>query len=261
MDLRELAVSTPHSPRHPWETSRLEVVWNLMGPVFREMGREIVILDVGSGDAFVINALANRLPEAQCLAVDIFYSEEDLENLRERYPRVQFFSQVEEALSQVEKVHLVTLLDVVEHVEDDRGLLSGLVGQDEIHADTRFLITVPAYEDLFTTHDVFMGHFRRYTNASLKQVLADSGLSPIRTGYFFFSLLMPRMLKAFREKILVPPDDPPRESDLTAWRGGRFSATVIKQILLLDFHLGRILRKIGLNLPGLSNFCLCRPTA
>jgi trans-aconitate methyltransferase len=260
MDLRELAVSTPHSSRHPWETSRLEVVWKLMEPVFRDLGREIGILDVGSGDACVINALAHRLPGARCLAVDIFYSEEDLADLRERYPRVEFFTQVEEALSLVEEVHLVTLLDVIEHVEDDRGLLSGLVGHKKIHSGTRFLITVPAFEDLFTTHDVFMGHFRRYTNGSLKKVLAESGLSPVQTGYFFFSLLMPRLLKAIREKKRTPPEKPPRESDLTAWKGGRFSAAVIKRILLVDFYVGRIFRKVGLNLPGLSNFSLCRPS-
>jgi len=260
MDLRELAVSTPQSPRHPWETSRLEVVWNLLGPVFRKSGREIVILDVGSGDAFVINALANRLPEARCLAVDIFYSDEDLEDLRKRYPRVQFFTRVEEALRRVDEVHLVTLLDVIEHVEDDRALLSGLVAHEKIGPDTHFLITVPAFQDLFTTHDVFMGHFRRYTNISLKKVLVESGLSPVRTGYFFFSLLMPRLLKAFREKRINSPGAPPEESDLTAWKGGVFSASVIKQILLFDFRMGRVFRRIGLNLPGLSNFSLCRPT-
>lgn len=83
---------------------------------------------------------------------------------------------------------LVTLFDVLEHIPDDRGALSEL--SRKLKPGGRLLLTVPAMPWLWSGHDVAHHHHRRYTAASLRQVLAESGLRAVHLTYFN-SLLFP----------------------------------------------------------------------
>ncbi len=83
---------------------------------------------------------------------------------------------------------LVAALDVVEHVEDDRGALQGLARC--LKPGGRILVTVPAFPFLWSAHDVANHHHRRYTKASLRQAVADAGLTLEFMGWFN-SLLFP----------------------------------------------------------------------
>lgn len=71
-------------------------------------------------------------------------------------------------------VGLVTALDVLEHVPDDRSAIS------EIHRVLRpgasALITVPASMSLWSQHDVAVGHVRRYSRPQLITLVQGSGL-------------------------------------------------------------------------------------
>ncbi len=58
------------------------------------------------------------------------------------------------------------MMDVIEHVEDDVGLVRGYV--DKVAGGTRFIVTVPALMWLWSGHDVFLEHYRRYTLTSIE---------------------------------------------------------------------------------------------
>lgn len=83
---------------------------------------------------------------------------------------------------------LVTSLDVVEHTADDRISLREL--RRVVRPDGRLLITVPAYQSLWSSHDVFNRHYRRYDRGMMRTVAADVGLRIERMTYFN-SLLLP----------------------------------------------------------------------
>ena len=59
----------------------------------------------------------------------------------------------------------VTLLDVLEHQQDDRAFLSALVAK--MAPGSTLLLTVPALPSLWSQWDVALGHFRRYDKATL----------------------------------------------------------------------------------------------
>jgi SAM-dependent methyltransferase len=100
---------------------------------------------------------------------------------------------VEGALSQLgapaASVAATSLFDVVEHIEDDLGVLR------ETHALTkpggRLYLTVPAYAWLWSNEDVLAGHFRRYTSASLRDVVTRAGYEVSFCSYFFGFLVTP----------------------------------------------------------------------
>ncbi len=67
----------------------------------------------------------------------------------------------------------VVCLNVIEHVDDDRGALENI--RRVLAPDGKAIVLVPHDPRLFGTLDEVLGHKRRYTAASLRQVAADAG--------------------------------------------------------------------------------------
>lgn len=84
--------------------------------------------------------------------------------------------------------HLIAVLDVVEHIEDDVAALKAMA--DCLAPGGRILITVPAHRWMWSAHDVVNHHHRRYSKATLTRAIAAAGLKPEKLGYFN-SLLFP----------------------------------------------------------------------
>ena len=77
---------------------------------------------------------------------------------------------------------LVLMMDVIEHVDDDVGLIRQY--SDSMLQHGTMLITVPAFQFLWSKHDVFLEHKRRYTHASLHRAIEAAGLTVVRPGNF-----------------------------------------------------------------------------
>jgi SAM-dependent methyltransferase len=84
--------------------------------------------------------------------------------------------------------HLIALLDVLEHVDADRESLESIA--TKLAPGGRILITVPAYQWMWSAHDVAHHHKRRYSRKGLRAVAEAAGLKVERIGYFN-SLLFP----------------------------------------------------------------------
>jgi SAM-dependent methyltransferase len=84
---------------------------------------------------------------------------------------------------------VVCALDVVEHLAEDRAALDWLTGL--LRPGGLAIITVPAYQWLFSDHDVALGHFRRYTKRSLLDAFPDGGRLKILQAGYFNALLFP----------------------------------------------------------------------
>jgi len=82
---------------------------------------------------------------------------------------------------------LVVALDVLEHLEDD------LAAAREIHTALApgglLIATVPAYRFLWSSHDVALGHRRRYRRRQLRDVLRRAGFHIERCSYVMSSVL------------------------------------------------------------------------
>jgi SAM-dependent methyltransferase len=84
--------------------------------------------------------------------------------------------------------HLVALLDVLEHVDEDRASLESIAAK--LAPGGRILVTVPAYQWMWSAHDAAHHHKRRYSKRTLEAVIRSAGLEAERVGYFN-SLLFP----------------------------------------------------------------------
>ena len=72
-----------------------------------------------------------------------------------------------------DKFDCIILGDVLEHIEDDKAAMRKIHGM--LTPNGCIVVNVPAYQALFSKHDVALGHKRRYSNRELKGKLRDSG--------------------------------------------------------------------------------------
>ena len=86
---------------------------------------------------------------------------------------------------------LIVLLDVLEHIPDDRSALTALL--PKLAPGGRLLLTVPGLPGLWSGHDVAHHHQRRYTARALEDVVRLAGFRTIhRTA--FNSLMLPAIV-------------------------------------------------------------------
>ena len=103
---------------------------------------------------------------------------------------------------------LILAMDVLEHIENDHAALNewkGLLNKDGV-----ILITVPAFNILWSYHDEFLGHKRRYIYSTLKLVTQNCGLRYLYLNYAFSYLfpvmyLMRKLIKSGKKTDLVLP--------------------------------------------------------
>lgn len=80
-----------------------------------------------------------------------------------------------------ESYDLIVIMDVLEHIQDDKAALNWIA--DRLRPKGILLLTVPAYQWLFSEHDMALQHFHRYVISDLKEIIPD-GLKVTRCGYF-----------------------------------------------------------------------------
>lgn len=237
--------------RHPWELSRADSVVRLLTSEIQPPRENLRILDVGCGDGFAGRRVREALKARELVGVDAHLNEETAQSMSR--PGEAF---VRDATMVTGLFDLFLFLDVIEHVEDDVGLLRQYIDTGAA-SGARVLVTVPAFQGLFSRHDTALRHFRRYSRQQLREQLQKAGLSIERDGYWFGSLLPARAASLMMEK-LRPPKADSDTVGIGQWRGGDMLTRLLCNVMSLDNRVLTALAARGLAVPGLSAWALCR---
>ncbi len=253
MDLLEYRELT-NNVRHPWEVARFEVMLKLLDKQFSKV--DMHIADIGCGDTFVVNSLAERYPDYKYLAIDKAFTDNDIDFFKKEFADkdIKLAKELETINNYTSNLDIVLLMDVIEHIEDDVSFLKNIINQNFISSESVFLITVPAFQSLFTAHDKYLLHYRRYSRKSLNDTLNKSGYKVIDSGYFFTSLMKVRALQKIMEEILGEKE----QKGLAVSNYSKNKSDIIKSFLLLDFKIMQLFHKFGIKIPGLSTYAICR---
>lgn len=106
---------------------------------------------------------------------------------------------------------VVTLMDVLEHVDDDAGVLREMARL--VRPGGLVVVTVPALMWLWSDWDVALHHRRRYHAAGLRQAIAASGLDTLHLAYFNSAALPAIGLVRARRKLRPPVPGRERAED------------------------------------------------
>lgn len=238
MDVKEEDILGPELARHWYYVSKGRALLSFLRHI-----RGASLLDVGAGSGIFSRQLLDAGVCERATCVDPAYAEEhtELHNGRE----IAFVRRIDRPSHE-----LVLMMDVLEHVDDDVGLLRHY--SETLPADGWVLITVPAFQFLWSGHDIFLEHRRRYTKRQIEDVVSRAGLTVVRSRYFF-GLLFPaaaafRLYAAWRLKKRGPAP----KSDL------RKAPALLNRalVLLQDVERATLFR---FNIAaGLTVFCLAR---
>ena len=226
----------------------------------RPSSEPLSVLDVGAGDGYLATALFADLPAgSRLVCVDSNYSDADLETYRAAAPPNLSFERERPG----ERYDVILLLDVIEHVPDDNAFLR-LLTEENLAEHGAIIVSVPARQSLFSRHDEALGHYRRYSPAQLREVVAANGLVVRKTGGLFHSLLFPRTWSVVREKFLrLLAKEPPLPPAADDWKAGAWVSKGVERLLAADNALSHACSEFGWDLPGLSIWAVCqkaRPT-
>jgi SAM-dependent methyltransferase len=168
MDLLE---ARGENRRHPWELSRAKAVEQIVRRY--DGGAVTSILDFGCGDGFTGRFLLDRLGAGALVGVDPHLTDAQRSSLTQGDERIRLFR--DQAEVPARQFDLMLLCDVIEHVPDDIALVEPLARRF-LATGGRLVVTVPAFQALFSAHDVALKHYRRYWLPELESVLRRSGL-------------------------------------------------------------------------------------
>lgn len=161
------------------------------------------ILDVGCGDGLLLDELADLGREVEGLESDAqVLSPESTERFRIHV------GMLDHTFRPQESYDLVTLLDVLEHIEDPVAALRRC--RQMLAPGGTLLLTVPAFRSLWTQHDDTNHHFTRYTGRRLRRVLREAGFACTESRYFFHWLVPPKLAVRAYEAVFKPHPTRPR---------------------------------------------------
>ena len=171
MDLKEEDILGAYIGRHWYYRSKAAALRRMVRPLGPQR-----LLDVGAGSGFFSRHLLTEGGAQSALCVDVGYErdrDETLDGKPVLYRRDCGMTDCD----------LVLMMDVLEHVDNDAGLVRHYAAK--VPSGAHFLATVPAFRFLWSGHDVFLEHKRRYRLGEIETTMREAGLQVMRAAYYF----------------------------------------------------------------------------
>jgi SAM-dependent methyltransferase len=190
-----LGSSSLEQPDYWWYRARADLLEAALQPY---VGEPALVLDVGSADGPSIGWMQGR---GQRVALDV--------NPRGLVAGVGVCASVLALPFPDETFNVVAAFDVLEHCEPEGQAITELTRV--LSPGGRMLLSTPAYQWAWTDHDVWAGHYRRYTRRRLLSVAEGAGLEVLRSTYGFATVfpffVAERVMRRVRRR---PPGVRPR---------------------------------------------------
>jgi len=212
MDLKEVGLLNAES--HWYFLSKFDII---QSEVNRWIHKDLRILDYGAGDGFFSKELLKkRFGTANC--VDINYTKSKKEE------SIVFSTKIK-----MTDPNLILLIDVLEHVPDPKHELHEIL--DKIKSECTLVITVPAFQSLWSIHDEFLGHYGRYKLEQVDKWLDGiNGRVKILKRQYLYSVIFPLVFfyRLFRRKSKSDLRDVPAFLNKTLFKVSKFDNRYIR---------------------------------
>ena len=180
-----------------WFVARRRIVFDLISSFLEDNGARHRLLDAGCGTGITLQHLAKY---GQAYGVD--NEPVALDFCRMRKERLLTCAALENLPYPDGSYDVVTCLDVIEHIDDDKRAVSELCRV--IRPGGLLALTVPAFQSLWSDHDVINHHKRRYRRRQVRQLLGEDFTIELLSHYNTHLLpiaVAVRMLKKLEMKL------------------------------------------------------------
>ena len=182
---------------HWWFVARRKIIQRAINNL--DLPRNIRILDAGCGNGDNLSLLSTF---GDLVAFE--KNEYALKTAKSKKIGEIYKAELPDKLPNTVKTNfdLIVLLDVLEHIDDDSKSLTTV--RKLMNNKGIILITVPAFQWLWSEHDVIHHHKRRYSKSKLREKLDSSGFR-IKYISYFNTLLFPfALVERIGQKIFSP---------------------------------------------------------
>ena len=181
---------------HWWFTGRRAILSNIFSGLNLPINAEI--LEIGCGTGGNLQMLAEH-GEVSALEIDTNARQIASEKTNNAF-NIKAGRCPDEIPFEPQSFDLICLFDVLEHIDQDTETLTAI--KKLLKKNGVILITVPAYQWLWSTHDAFLHHKRRYSAHQLKKIITNCDLNSVKLSYFN-SILFPLAVAArVKDKLL-----------------------------------------------------------
>lgn len=182
MDLKEISSGVDQNTHWYYQSKKLPLL-----NYFKKLPDSVKynIIDIGSGSGFFAKELLNNFPDKIniCYLIDTEYTDKEIaESLATKFVKQ---NKIPNTISN----SMVVLMDVLEHLEDDFQMLLE-IKKNSVGNANYYFITVPAFQTLWSDHDEYLCHYRRYTVTTLKELLLKSKFR-FDSIYYLYGTLFP----------------------------------------------------------------------
>jgi len=197
------------------------------------------ILEIGSGTGSNIKML-QEFAKLTIIEPNLYARSKIKENFKDSVEILD--GKLPNNLNLNKKFDLICLFDVLEHIKEDLESLKIL--KQYLNQDGKIIITVPAFQFLFSQHDVNLHHFRRYNQKQLKKLIKQSDYEIEFISYFNFFLFPLALISRIWLKIFSnsnPKNDSTSETiNYLLYKIFSFEKYFLKQKLKFPFGLSAI---------------------
>ncbi len=201
------------------------------------------VLEIGCGNGILLS----KLKKMGKKTLGLEPSKELFEIAKKNNPDLEIVNGRAEQLGDLiqEKFDSVLMIDVLEHIEDDNGLVQKIY--NVLNEKGEYIIVVPAYQFAYGKRDKSLGHYRRYSKKSLKKVLEKNNFVIEKIRYWNMLGLLPYLIaeKIFKKAL---------KTEFRTKNKNFFSKIISK---LLDYWFRFIENKINCGF-GLSLICVAK---
>lgn len=198
MRTTEYEIMANAEDKYWWHIGRESIIDGQLTQISK--GRHLKILNVGCGTGGTVPML-----ERHGAVTNIDTSEEAIRIAKRRgVNNVQLVNGFDVPFKD-SSFDVIVALDVLEHISDDHSALRewGRVLKD----GGAIVLTVPAYQWLWSQHDEVLHHFRRYNASGLHKLFNTAGLKVIKRSYIIASTLIPIVAYRFLASLLPKKDE------------------------------------------------------
>ncbi len=183
---------------HWWFQAKKDILIQLIkNKIIPQLSKsEINIADIGCGAGLLLDSLSKF---GHVTGID--YSNNAIE-----FCKNSFSGELIQAdcgttdLNINKKFDLIIATDLIEHIKDDRIAINNIYNL--LNDNGYAIITVPAFQFLWSQHDVINMHYRRYSFKTLYEAIKTTPFNICYLSYYNFFLFLPALIVRITKKIL-----------------------------------------------------------